>query len=126
MTDTINIVFNKITIKAELNNTKTAKKILKALPVKGDANTWGNEVYFSIPIDAGLENGIEIVELGTLAYWPPGRAFCIFFGPTPASKGPEPQAASPVTVIGKISDPNDLRSFKKVRNGDMVKLETVK
>jgi len=126
MTDTINIVLNNITIKAELNNTKTAKKILKALPLKGNANTWGNEVYFSIPTDSVLENGIEIVELGTLAYWPPGRAFCMFFGPTPASTGPKPQAASPVTVIGKISDPKNLQSLKNVINGDMVKLETVK
>ena len=113
MDKTINIGLSEIAIKAELNNTRTAKKIFDALPISGNASIWGSEIYFTIPVDSALENGIEIVESGTLAYWPPGKAFCIFFGTTPASTGPEPRAASPVTVIGKIKDLEDIKFLKK-------------
>ena len=126
MDKTINIGLNGIAIKAELNNTWTAKKILEALPLSGNTSIWGSEIYFTIPIDSVLENGIEIVELGTLAYWPPGKAFCIFFGPTPANTGPEPRAAGTVTVVGKIKDLNDIKLLEKVNNGAIAKLKLVK
>lgn len=102
-------------------NPKTAEAIYNALPIKGRANTWGDEIYFSIPVDASQENGKEVVELGDIAYWPPGKAFCIFFGRTPASRGDEIRAASAVNVFGRIV--GDPLVFKKVSSGEEVIIE---
>lgn len=102
-------------------NPKTAEAIYNALSIKGRANTWGDEIYFSIPVDASQENGKEVVELGDIAYWPPGKAFCIFFGRTPASRGDEIRAASAVNVFGRIV--GDPLVFKKVSSGEEVIIE---
>lgn len=102
-------------------NPKTAEAIYNALPIKGRANTWGDEIYFSIPVDASQENGKKVVELGDIAYWPPGKAFCIFFGRTPASRGDEIRAASAVNVFGRIV--GDPLVFKKVSSGEEVIIE---
>ena len=99
-------------------NPKTAKAIMNALPIKGRGNRWGEEIYFSIGVSAGSENAKDVVEKGDLAYWPPGEALCIFFGPTPASSGNEPRAASPVNVFGKIL--GDPTVFRRVRSGEEV------
>ncbi len=99
----------------------TAKKIWDALPVEARANTWGDEIYFGVPVDADPENPREVVELGDLAYWPPGKAFCIFFGRTPASRGDEIRPASAVNVFGKVE--GDPKVFKKVRSGERVRIE---
>ena len=99
----------------------TAKRILEALPIEARANTWGDEIYFGIPVDADPENPREVVELGDLAYWPPGNAFCIFFGRTPASRGDEIRPASAVNVFGKVE--GDPKIFKKVRSGERVRIE---
>ena len=99
----------------------TAKRIWEALPIEARANTWGDEIYFGIPVDADPENPREVVELGDLAYWPPGNAFCIFFGRTPASRGDEIRPASAVNVFGKVE--GDPKIFKKVRSGDRVIIE---
>ncbi|HHW14948.1 MAG TPA: hypothetical protein GXX28_08465 [Firmicutes bacterium] len=106
---------------AELNGTKTAEAIAAALPITGRANTWGDEIYFSIPVKLGSEQGRSEVAVGELGYWPPGNAFCIFFGRTPASIGPEPRAASPVNVFGKLlSDPT---VFRKIKDGTAIRVE---
>ena len=102
-------------------NPATAKAIYDALPITGRANLWGDEIYFSIPVEAEPENGKTIVGLGDLAYWPPGNAFCIFFGPTPMSRGDEIRPASAVNVFGKIS--GDPKVFKKVGNGEKITIE---
>ena len=109
---------------AELSdeNPETARAIWDALPIEGRANIWGDEIYFSIPVEAGVENSREVVEMGDLGYWPPGKAFCIFFGRTPASRGDEIRPASPVNVFGRVS--GDPRVFKKVRGGERVTLES--
>jgi len=99
-------------------NPKTARALWDALPIEARANTWGDEIYFSIPVEAEAENPKEVVELGDLGYWPPGSAFCIFFGPTPASRGDEIRPASPVNVIGRID--GDPLVFRKVRGGEEV------
>jgi hypothetical protein len=104
-------------------NPDTAKKIWEALPIEARANTWGDEIYFGIPVDADPENPREVVELGDLAYWPPGNAFCIFFGRTPASRGDEIRPASAVNVFGKVE--GDPKVFKKVRSGERVRIERV-
>jgi len=90
-----------------------------ALPISARASTWGDEIYFSIPVSASEENGRATVEMGDLGYWPPGSAFCIFFGPTPASQSPnEIRPASPVNVLGKIE--GNAKVFGKVRSGETV------
>jgi len=100
---------------------ETAKALWEALPIEARANTWGDEIYFGIPVKAGPENPRETVALGDLAYWPPGNAFCIFFGRTPASRGDEIRPASAVNVFGKLE--GDPKAFKKVRSGDTVRIE---
>ncbi len=59
----------------------------------GAPETWGDEIYFAIPVSLKEDGPRATVEVGDLGYWPPGRAFCIFFGPTPASRGDEVRAA---------------------------------
>lgn len=111
----IRIKAGTIEVHAELNNTKTAQAILEALPLKGRANLWGEEIYFPIPLEFELEDGKEVVEPGDLGYWPEGNSFCIFFGPTPASRGKEIRAASPVTIFGRII--GNPRILKQVTSG---------
>jgi hypothetical protein len=108
----IQINAGAIKAEAELNDTKTAQAIWKALPITGRANLWGDEIYFSIPLRLKLEAGQELVSMGDLGYWPDGNAFCIFFGPTPVSHGDEIRPASPVTVFGKVI--GDAKVFRKV------------
>jgi hypothetical protein len=103
---------------AELNETETAQAVWDALPIEGMANTWGDEIYFLIPVALEMEVGQEVVQVGDLGYWPPGKAFCIFFGPTPASKGEEIRPASAVTVFGRIV--GDATVFKAVTDGTRV------
>ena len=102
MPNRIKIKVGDITLDAELNDTKTAELIWDALPIEGACNTWGDEIYFSIPVETGAENAVEVVEMGDLGYWPPGHAFCIFYGKTPASRGDEIRPASAVNPIGKV------------------------
>ena len=110
---TIAIHVGSLIMQAELNDTPTAQQITAALPIRTSFNTWGDEIYFSIPIDAELDaNAQEVVELGDLGYWPPGNAFCIFFGPTPMSQPGEIRPASAVNIIGKvIGDSTQFKAF---------------
>ena len=121
---TIKILIKDLKVEAELNESKTAHLIWETLPIEAKANLWGEEIYFAIPVKAGPEEGArEVVSSGELGYWPTGHAFCIFFGPTPASRGDEIRAASAVNVIGKVS--GDPRVFLKVKDGSEVVLEKV-
>ena len=126
MSKEIEIVFNDNIIEATLNDTKTAKKLLKILPVKSEINLWGNEIYFEIPMEADLENGKELMDIGNIAFWPSGNAFCIFFGPTPAGDGTQPRAISPVTVIGKITGENWIDKIKKIKSEDIIEIRIKK
>jgi len=117
---TINILTGKLDIKVQLNDTKTAKELFAILPISSNVSRWGDEIYFSIPLKADIENGVEEVDIGTVAFWPPGSALCIFFGKTPASQGDKPQAASPVTVIGNIINIEIIKELKKVRDGEKI------
>ncbi|MDP6777691.1 MAG: cyclophilin-like fold protein [Candidatus Latescibacteria bacterium] len=102
MPHSIRIRVGEIELDAELNDSETAKAIVQALPIESGFNTWGDEIYFEIPVQAGPEDPQETVALGNLAYWPPGKAFCIFYGKTPASSGDEIRPASPVNPIGRV------------------------
>ena len=118
----ITITAGKVSAQAVLNDSPTATQIWEALPIEARGNTWGDEIYFSIPVKATPEKDArEIVAVGELGYWPPGTAFCIFFGPTPASTDNRPRAASAVNIIGTVV--GDATVFKSVASGTRVKLE---
>ena len=121
---TIRISSGDISLLARLNDSVTAQKIWVALPIEARAQTWGDEVYFTIPVRADAEpDARAAVKVGEIAYWPTGSAFCIFFGPTPASSGQQPVAASPVNILGATVD--DATVFRAVRAGDPVRIERV-
>jgi len=118
----IRITAGDVSLEADLNESATAKTLLAALPITGRGNRWGDEIYFSIPVEADEEPAARAdMQVGEIAYWPAGSAFCIFWGPTPASGGTEPRAASPVNPLGKID--GDATQFGAVRNGAKVTLE---
>lgn len=119
----IRITAGSISADALLNDSETARLVWEALPLAVPGETWGDEIYFSIPVKAKPEKPLETVEMGDLGYWPPGSAFCIFFGPTPMSRGSEIRPASPVNVFGSIV--GDPAVFKKVRAGTQVRVDRV-
>ena len=110
-----------VKVEADLNSSPTARAVFETLPLEAAALTWGDEIYFEVPVEQGLdETARETVEKGDLGYWPTGRAFCIFFGPTPVSGKDEIRPASAVNVIGRVRGrPED---FKQVPAGTMVRL----
>ena len=117
----IEIRTDRISVKAQLNESLTAREIWNALPVRGVVNTWGDEIYFPIPVQRELEKGQEVVREGDLGYWPPGHAFCIFFGQTPISGSGEVRPASPVCIIGNVLD--DIEILKEISSGDEIVVE---
>ena len=117
----INLSVGKVSLDAEMLDTPTASKILEALPFESSANVWGDEIYFDIPLSLAQEPDARAeVEVGDLAYWPAGQAFCIFFGPTPVSTGGQPRAYSPVNVFGRVL--GDATQFKRVPSGTEVRV----
>jgi hypothetical protein len=120
MARAIEITAGRVSARAELNDSKTAAVIWNALPLEARGDTWGDEIYFDVGLAAAPESPREVVELGDLAYWPPGRAFCIFFGPTPMSRDGEIRPASAVNVVGRVV--GDATVFKAVRAGTRVTL----
>ncbi|MCD6360861.1 MAG: hypothetical protein J7M38_08335 [Armatimonadetes bacterium] len=117
----IRITAGDVVVEAELNDTQCARMIAEALPIEASAGTWGEEIYFSIDVDCPAEDPTSVVELGDLGYWPPGSAFCMFFGQTPMSTAEEIRPASPVTVIGRMT--GDLEPLKSVSSGAPVTIE---
>ncbi|MEZ4658794.1 MAG: cyclophilin-like fold protein [Caldilineaceae bacterium] len=122
MTQQITITVDNITLRATLNDSPAAQQIGDALPITGKANVWGDEIYFGIPLSMDeADDARAEVEVGALAFWPPGNAFCIFYGPTPVSKGQEPRAYSPVNVFGHIE--GDATQLRGTRSGAAVRIE---
>ena len=120
MSTPITIKIGNVEFAASLDDLPTAQAIVDALPIDASANRWGDEIYFSIPVNSPLaDDARDLLEVGELAYWPPGTAFCIFWGPTPASTGDEPRAASEVNPIGRIERTDKLHT---VKNGDPIRL----
>jgi hypothetical protein len=106
---------------AQLEDTPTAKSLLFALPAKSRANAWGEEVYFSLPVDAKLERDArEVVDPGTVCFWVQGRSLALPFGPTPASRGGECRLVTRVNVLGRIE--GDPRALSTVRDGDPIEV----
>tara|TARA_Y100001970_G_C13949410_1_gene707450 strand:+ start:497 stop:871 length:375 start_codon:yes stop_codon:yes gene_type:complete len=114
----INIKFDNSSFEGVLNDSNTSNLIWDSLPINSSVSTWGDEIYFSIPVSDDEDNSKEVVELGDLGYWPPGNAFCIFFGLTPASSEGEIRPASAVNILGNIV--GELDSLKQVKPGESV------
>jgi len=114
----VRIAIGELEVEAWLNETNTATKVLETLPITSRVNLWGDEIYFPIPLETGLENAKETVTLGDIAYWPAGKAICIFLGSTPISEGEEIRPVSPVNVIGRVKGGQKL--LGKVRQGEKI------
>lgn len=122
MAQRIRIHAGSIELTAVLDDTPTAAALVAALPLEARAQRWGDEIYFTVPVKEQLDDtAAKLVEVGDLGYWPTGRAFCIFFGPTPISRGNEIRPASAVNRIGRVI--GDATAFKAVEEGDLVRLE---
>lgn len=124
MTRTIRISVGSQTVHGTLTENDTADQVWSMLPIEAKVQTWGDEFYFDIPLS--LEQAPDAraeMQVGELGYWPPGNAFCIFFGPTPASHGDEPRAASAVNPFGMIED--DTAVLKGIPSGTSILIEAV-
>lgn len=120
----IKITAGDVSAEAVMANGPTADMVWDALPITGSASTWGDEIYFAIPVRTGVEPGAsDVVDKGDIAYWPTGSAFCIFWGRTPASTGDEIRAASEVNPLGSID--GDPTVFAAVSGGTEVRIEKV-
>ena len=106
----IRIRAGAVTVTATLDDSSTADAVWDALPITGQVQTWGDEIYFPIPVEAAEASDAQAtVDKGAVAYWPPGSALCLFWGPTPMSRGDEIRPASPVNVLGAMEgDPTVL------------------
>ena len=117
----IRIQIGEIEIYGTVNDSDVAKSVISILPINSSFNTWGDEIYFPIPIELDITDGQEVVLAGDIAYWPPGHALCIFYGQTPASRDGEIRAASEVYVIGNIQGDADV--LKSVDKGAKISIE---
>jgi hypothetical protein len=122
VTHKITITSGKLTFPAELNDSATAEAVWEALPIEASASRWGDEIYFEIPVRLDeAEDARQDMQVGELAYWPVGAAFCIFFGPTPVSRGDQPRAYSNVNPLGTVH--GDTTGLRAIRGGARVRLE---
>lgn len=120
----IQITAGNVSVRAHLNETASASAIWAALPLQATACRWGDEIYFSVPVQLPEETGArQDMTVGELGYWPAGTAFCIFFGPTPVSDGPEPRAYSNVNPFGHVVDELDM--LHSVCDGDPVTVRAI-
>lgn len=120
---TVNFLVGDIEVHSEWNDSETSRRIREALPLEAAGNYWGQELYFEIPVVVEKERDArDVVDPGTVAYWPAGRCLCIFWGPTPASHGNECRAASDVNVVGRVLNAEVLPRLRaadvRVTSGD--------
>ncbi|MEE2636187.1 MAG: cyclophilin-like fold protein [Acidobacteriota bacterium] len=121
-TQRIRVVAAGIEIVARLNDSTTAEALWVALPITSQVETWGDEIYFSIPVEAPeAADAQDTVEQGAVAYWPPGTALCLFWGPTPMSRGDEIRPASAVNVVGRVE--GDPATLARIPAGSEVRVE---
>lgn len=122
MSRRIKITAGEVTVTATLNDSPTADRIWQAMPIRGRAATWGDEIYFSTPVSVEqASDATDVFERGAVAFWPPGKALCIFFGPTPASVADEPRMASPGNLAGMVD--GSIEALGRVRSGASILVE---
>lgn len=120
----LKFIFESISLTAVLDDTPTSQKLIKVLPAESRVHTWGEEVYFSLPVKAGLEQDTrEVVDPGTVCFWVEGSSLAIPFGPTPASKAGECRLVARVNILGKLESAPTL--LKSVRDGERVRVELI-
>ena len=119
----IRIIAGKVEKIALLNDSPAAETLRKSLPLEATVNRWGDEIYFSISAKLSGGEKRKIVNKGDIAFWSPGNAFCIFFGPTPISEGGEIRPASEVIVLGEVKE--GVEAFKQVEDGERIGIEEV-
>ncbi|MBU6289492.1 MAG: hypothetical protein KGS10_15140 [Chloroflexi bacterium] len=120
-TRVISITAGGVTMEASLDGSATADAVWDALPITSRVSLWGDEMYFAIPVQAvEATDARATVNIGDVGYWPPGNAFCVFWGPTPMSRGNEIRPASPVNVFGSVI--GDARLFGRVPSGSRVEV----
>jgi hypothetical protein len=116
------IKWSESALEAELLDTPTSRALLNALPIESRASTWGDEVYFEIPINAELEpDAVEVVDPGTVCFWVQGSSLALPFGPTPVSKGNECRLVTRVNVLGRIV--GDAKALKSVKSGTRIRVD---
>lgn len=120
----IRISAKTVSAQANLNENSAADNLWEALPLQGKANLWGDEIYFEVPLQMGEAGDARTeMEVGELAFWPGGIAFCIFFGPTPVSSDDIPIAYSKVNPLGQIE--GDSTIFRRVGHGEIIRIERI-
>ncbi len=124
MNTRIRISWPQNELAATLRDTPTVKKLLAALPCESSAQTWGDEVYFSVPVNSALEKDArQVVEPGTVCFWVEGQSLALPFGPTPVSEGYECRLVARVNILGKIDV--DAKKLRTVKAGDRVRVEKI-
>lgn len=122
MNGRVRVTVEKLSFAVHLNDTESAAALRQALPLAGTVSLWGQEIYFQAPVRVQTADPvIETVEVGTFAYWPPGEALCLFWGPTPASTDSRPRAASPVILLGRFVP--DAAALNQVRPGTTIRIQ---
>jgi len=118
----IRITFGNLEFHAVLDETPTVSRLRRVLPCESRANTWGEEVYFRVPVEAQLEaTATDVVEPGTVCFWVEGSSLAIPYGPTPASHADECRLVSRVNLLGRLEDQPSRLS--RVASGDLVRVE---
>ena len=121
MSKKINISAGEFLTTATLNNSSYSEKFYDSLPLEGSCQIWGDELFFSTSINMEEDDqSLEVVNIGDIAFWPPGSAFCIFWGPTPMSQGKEIRPASKVNLLGSID--SQLSKIKNISAGTKILL----
>ena len=120
----IRIVWDSGEVTAALRDTPTVRSLLAVLPCKSSAKTWGEEVYFNVPLTAKSEADAEqVVDPGTVCFWAQGRALALPFGPTPISRGKECRLVAPCNVLGRVE--GDAAVLGSVRDGDAIRVALI-
>ena len=121
----VRFTIDQVTLEGDMNSTELAQHVLKSLPINSNIQTWGDELYFSIPsCGETTDISVETVNKGDIAYWPPGNSICVFWGPTPISQEGEIRPASSVVVIGKVE--GDPTILSNVKNGKSITVDLIR
>lgn len=125
MSTEVLVVLEEGELAASLDDSPTAVAISAALPLEGTANRWGEEIYFTIPVQVQeAPDARQDMDVGELGYWPVGAAFCIFFGPTPVSTDSTPRAYSNVNPFGRVDADEGVlkKALSKVKDGQVIRV----